>query len=78
MLLRKSTLTTSRLYYMCVMSLNIVCDSYMIMIILLHVPLKGYYDAMNPDESTSLPLRLRDKRDVVFGNLPDIYKFHET
>ena len=39
---------------------------------------QSYYDAMNPEESTSLPLRLRDKRQVVFGNLPEIHKFHET
>ena len=33
---------------------------------------------MDPEESTSIPLRLRDKRGIVFGNLPEIYKFHET
>ena len=38
---------------------------------------QSYYDAMDPEESTSIPLRLRDKRHVVFGNLPEIHKFHE-
>ncbi len=36
-----------------------------------------YYDAMTDEDSESLPLRLRGKRDVIFGNLPEIYKFHE-
>ncbi len=37
---------------------------------------QSYYDAMNPD-SVTIPLRLRGKRHVVFGNLLDIYAFHE-
>lgn len=40
--------------------------------------LQSYYDAMDPENNTSIPLRLRDKRHVVFGNLPEIHKFHET
>ena len=32
---------------------------------------------MDPESNPSIPLRLRDKRHVVFGNLPEIYKFHE-
>ena len=44
-------------------------------VLLLH---QSYYDAMDPEENSSIPLRLRDKRSVVFGNLPEIYKFHET
>ena len=32
---------------------------------------------MDPDSMT-IPLRLRGKRDIVFGNLQDIYKFHDT
>ena len=39
---------------------------------------QSYYDAMDPENNTSMPLRLRDKRHVVFGNLPEIHKFHET
>ena len=39
---------------------------------------QSYYDAMDPEENTSIPLRLRDKRGIVFGNLPEVYKFHET
>ena len=38
---------------------------------------QAYYDAMDP-ESVTIPLRLRGKRDIVFGNLQDIYKFHDT
>ncbi len=38
---------------------------------------QSYYDAMTDEDSESLPLRLRGKRDVIFGNLPEIYKFHE-
>ncbi len=37
---------------------------------------QSYYDAMDPD-SVTIPLRLRGKRHVVFGNLLDIYTFHE-
>ncbi|XP_064394255.1 guanine nucleotide exchange factor DBS-like isoform X2 [Halichondria panicea] len=37
----------------------------------------AYYDAMDP-ESVSIPLRLRGKRDAVFGNILDIYKFHDS
>ncbi len=37
---------------------------------------QAYYDAMDP-ESVSIPLRLRGKREVVFGNLLDLYKFHD-
>lgn len=37
---------------------------------------QAYYDAMDPD-SVSIPLRLRGKREVVFGNLLDLYKFHD-
>jgi hypothetical protein len=36
----------------------------------------SYYLEMDP-ESVSIPLRLRGKRDVVFGNLLDIKTFHE-
>ncbi len=38
--------------------------------------MQAYYDAMDPD-SVSIPLRLRGKRHVVFGNLLDIYTFHD-
>ncbi len=41
------------------------------------VCVQSYYDAMTDEDSESLPLRLRGKRDVIFGNLPEIYKFHE-
>ncbi len=41
------------------------------------VCVKSYYDAMADEDCESLPLRLRGKRDVIFGNLPEIYKFHE-
>ena len=37
---------------------------------------QSYYDEMDP-ESLSIPLRLRGKRDIVFGNLLDIKNFHE-
>ena len=37
---------------------------------------KSYYDAMDPN-NMSIPLRLRGKRDVVFGNLLEIFKFHD-
>lgn len=37
---------------------------------------QSYYDFMEDDES--LPLRLRGKRDVIFGNLKEIYKFHDV
>lgn len=38
----------------------------------------SYYDAMDDSDSLSMPLRLRGKRDGVFGNLPEIYKFHDV
>ena len=38
--------------------------------------LQSYYDAMDP-HNMSIPLRLRGKRDVVFGNLVEIFKFHD-
>ena len=50
----------------------VICDYISLSLI------QSYYDAMDPEESTSIPLRLRDKRSVVFGNLPEVYKFHET
>ena len=37
---------------------------------------KSYYDAMDPN-NMSIPLRLRGKRDVVFGNLLEIFNFHD-
>ena len=37
---------------------------------------QSYYDEMDP-KNLSIPLRLRGKRDVVFGNLLDIFKFHD-
>ena len=37
---------------------------------------KSYYDAMDPN-NMSIPLRLRGKRDIVFGNLLEIFKFHD-
>jgi hypothetical protein len=37
----------------------------------------SYYDEMDP-ESLSIPLRLRGKREIVFGNLLEIKTFHET
>ena len=42
-----------------------------------HTHTQAYYDAMDPD-SVTIPLRLRGKREVVFGNLQDIYKFHDA
>ena len=39
-------------------------------------PPQSYYLEMDP-ESVSIPLRLRGKREVVFGNLLDIKTFHE-
>ena len=42
----------------------------------LHVAVQSYYDAM--DESETIPLRLRGKRHVIFGNLSEIYKFHDV
>ena len=39
-------------------------------------PPQSYYDDMDP-ENLSIPLRLRGKREAVFGNLLDIYKFHD-
>jgi phage-related tail protein len=37
----------------------------------------SYYDEMDP-ESLIIPLRLRGKREIVFGNLLEIKTFHET
>ena len=37
--------------------------------------LQSYYEALD-DEGTTLPVRLRGKRNVVFGNIVDIHKFH--
>ena len=37
---------------------------------------QSYYDAM--EEGETIPLRLRGKRNVIFGNLPEIYNFHDT
>ena len=45
-------------------------------IIYYFLPFQSYFDFM--DESETIPLRLRGKRDVVFGNLKEIYKFHDT
>lgn len=39
--------------------------------------LQGYRAEMdNPSLAPLLPTSLRNKRDVLFGNLPDIYNFH--
>ncbi len=38
---------------------------------------QSYYDDMCPEDENSVPLRLRGKRDIVFGNLLEIYKFHD-
>lgn len=39
--------------------------------------LQGYRAEMdNPSLASVLPTGLRNKRDVLFGNLPDIYNFH--
>ena len=45
---------------------------------LFFVYFQSYYDAMDDSDSLSMPLRLRGKRDGVFGNLPEIYKFHDV
>lgn len=37
--------------------------------------LQSYYEAVD-DEGTTLPVRLRGKRNVVFGNIVDIHRFH--
>lgn len=42
-----------------------------------HYILQGYRAEMdNPSLASVLPASLRNKRDVLFGNLPDIYNFH--
>ncbi|KAK7138068.1 hypothetical protein R3I94_013640 [Phoxinus phoxinus] len=41
--------------------------------------LLGYRAEMdNPSHALVLPTSLRNKRDVLFGNLPDIYNFHSS
>ncbi|XDV37225.1 hypothetical protein PO909_006863 [Leuciscus waleckii] len=41
--------------------------------------LLGYRAEMdNPSLASALPTSLRNKRDVLFGNLPDIYNFHSS
>ncbi|XP_067313722.1 proto-oncogene DBL isoform X3 [Pseudorasbora parva] len=41
--------------------------------------LLGYRAEMdNPSLASDLPTSLRNKRDVLFGNLPDIYNFHSS
>lgn len=43
-----------------------------------HTPTpQSYYDEMAPEDENSVPLRLRGKRDAIFINLLDIYKFHD-
>ena len=44
---------------------------------LIFLPNQSYYDEMDP-ESLIIPLRLRGKREIVFGNLLEIKTFHET
>ena len=39
--------------------------------------LQSYYDEMDSGAENSIPLRLRGKRDIIFGNLLDIYMFHD-
>ena len=81
--LRQSTSTTSRLSYTWV---NLIlsqwqcdhCHDFWSLKVIAQFLVQSYYDAMDPEEGTSLPLRLRDKRHIVFGNLLEIYKFHET
>lgn len=51
---------------------NLIQISYLILCFL-----KGYRAEMdNPSLSTLLPPSLRNKRDILFGNMPDLYNFH--
>uniref|UniRef100_A0A8B9LK65 MCF.2 cell line derived transforming sequence a n=1 Tax=Astyanax mexicanus TaxID=7994 RepID=A0A8B9LK65_ASTMX len=55
------------MFYWCVNGVLLVCVGL----------LQGYRAEMdNPSLSALLPTSLRNKRDVLFGNMPDIYNFH--
>ncbi|KAL5475464.1 hypothetical protein EMCRGX_G025283 [Ephydatia muelleri] len=43
----------------------------------LHHAISSYYEAVD-DEGTTLPVRLRGKRNIVFGNIVDIHRFHNS
>lgn len=40
--------------------------------------MEGYYKEMEPNNMQVVPLKLRGKRQVVFGNLDEIYEFHNS
>ena len=40
--------------------------------------LEGYASMFNSDRISNLPAPLQGKRDILFGNMDEIYNFHST
>ena len=38
---------------------------------------KGYYKAFD-DDADNIPSHLRGKKNLIFGNIDGIYRFHKT